>query len=392
MKKIKDIKEKDQVTGCYLVTKKDVGVSKTGKAYLNVRIMDSTGEMEARVWDDAEAVARGFQKNDVVSLKGFAVAYQGGVQLNISSVSPLKEGAYTMRDFLPASKRPPGEMLNELDAIISGINDGHIKALLEAIFNDKDIRERFSTAPAAKSMHHPYLGGLLEHVLSLCNLAEMVAGHYGSLVNKDMLIAGAMLHDIGKIDELSYERSFEYTDVGKLLGHITIGVELVDGKIEGIEGFPRQTAILLKHMLLSHHGTLEFGSPKRPKTMEAIILSYIDDLDAKVTAVKTLVEDGHDDGSGWTPYQRMFERYIYKGAPGKTESGFAPQPSTAPPLSKGAQVMQRLGSLSESVQPAHPSSKADVSAPSHRTGKADKPDKPGAGEGAVDKGELKLFK
>jgi len=375
VKKIRDIREKDQVTGCYLVTKKDVGVSKTGKAYLNVRIMDSTGEMEARVWDDAEAVARRFQKNDVVSLKGFAVAYQGGVQMNISSITPLKEGEYSMRDFLPASKRPPQEMLAELDAAISVINDAHIKALLESIFNDKEIRERFSLAPAAKSMHHPYLGGLLEHVLSLCKLAQMVAGHYGGLVNKDMLIAGAMLHDIGKIYELSYERSFEYTDEGRLLGHITIGVELVDDKIKGIDGFPKQSVVLLKHLLLSHHGTLEFGSPKRPKTVEAIILSYIDDLDAKVTAVKTLVEDGQDDGSGWTPYQRMFERNIYKGVS---------QIPPSPPLLKGG----------EQIPPNSSLLKGGVSDTAlHKKGephKADKPDKPATGD--ADNGELKLFK
>ncbi|MBI5886541.1 MAG: HD domain-containing protein [Deltaproteobacteria bacterium] len=402
MKKIRDIREKDQVVGTYLVSKKDVGVSKTGKAYLNIRIMDSTGEMEARVWDDAEAVSRGFNKNDVVSLKGYAVAYQGGVQVNVSSVSALKEGAYTMRDFLPASKRPPEEMLVELDAFIAGIGDVHIKALLEAIFNDAEIRGRFSTAPAAKSMHHPYLGGLLEHVLSLCGLAEKVAGHYGSLIDKDMLVAGVMLHDIGKIDELSYERAFEYTDAGRLLGHITIGIELVDGKIASIEGFPVHKAVLLKHMLLSHHGQLEFGSPKRPKTMEAIVLSYLDDLDAKVTAVKTLIEDGPDDGTGWTPYQRMFERYIYKGAPrgpGHAEAtAQARAPLAAPVLKDMAEELNARfaepkvpASRASHGQSAH-ASKGGASEPAHKDANPGKQTKPASGADADDKGELKLFK
>lgn len=401
MKKIKEIREKDQVVGTYLISKKDVGVSKTGKAYLTLRIMDSTGEMEARVWDDAEAVARGFDKNDVVSLKGYAVAYQGGVQVNVSSVSALKEGAYTMRDFLPASKRPPEEMLVELDAVIAAVSDVHIKALLEAIFNDVDIRGRFSTAPAAKSMHHPYLGGLLEHVLSLLGLAGKVAGHYGSLIDRDMLIAGAMLHDIGKIDELSYERAFEYTDAGRLLGHITIGIELVDKKIEGIADFPAQKAVLLKHMLLSHHGTLEFGSPKRPKTMEAIVLSYLDDLDAKVTAVKTLIEDGPDDGTGWTPYQRMFERYIYKGAPRRLETGEAVHATLSVPVLKDKAQELNARFAGSKAYPSHashghstPSSKGGVSEPAHKDANIGKHGKPasGADVDTDDKGELKLFK
>ncbi|MBI5562954.1 MAG: HD domain-containing protein [Deltaproteobacteria bacterium] len=314
MKKIKDIKGKDHVAGSYLVTKKEVGVSKSGKPYLNLRIMDSTGELEARVWDGAEDVAKGFHKNDVVSIKGYAVAYMGGIQVNVSNIAALPESAYSVRDFLPSSKRQPADMLAELDSVIASIKDRHLKALLLAVFGDDEMRHLFSTAPAAKSMHHPYLGGLLEHVLSICGLADKVAAHYGPPVNRDLLLAGAMLHDIGKVYELSYRRSFDYTDEGRLLGHITIGVELVDKKMEGIADFPRVLAVLLKHMLLSHHGQLEFGSPKRPKTMEAIILSYLDDLDAKAAAVKTLMEGGRDDGTNWTPYQKIFERYIYKGA------------------------------------------------------------------------------
>lgn len=315
MKKIfiKEIKEKDQVTGNFLVTKKEMGISKSGKPYLNLKIMDSTGELEARVWEDAEAMGRSFQKNDVVSLKGFAVAYQGGVQVNISSISALAEGEYSIRDFLPASKKDPSVMMAELEKIISNIKDRHLKSLVASIFEDNDVKERFIIAPAAKSMHHPYLSGLLEHVLSICGLIEKVADHYKTGINKDLLTTGALLHDIGKIYELSYKKSFEYTDEGRLLGHITMGIELIDKKLAGLPDFPRDLSVLLKHMLLSHHGHLEFGSPKRPKTIEAIILYYLDDLDAKVNAVQTLLEEGGE--SNWTPYQRIFERYIFKGNP-----------------------------------------------------------------------------
>lgn len=313
-KYIKDIKEREHITDVFLVTKKETAISKTGKPYLNLRLMDSTGELEARVWDDAEECGKGFQKNDVVTIKGFAVAYQGGVQLNVTSVKALPEGGYSLRDFLPCSKKDPKAMAAELEGLISGMKDRHLKALLTAIFNDPEIKEKFMIAPAAKSMHHPYLGGLAEHVLSICALAGKVVEHYGSGINKDLLTAGAILHDIGKIYELSYQRSFEYTDEGRLIGHITMGVELIDRKLPEVKDFPRELSILLKHLILSHHGTLEFGSPKRPKTIEAIILSYLDDMDAKVNTVHALIQQ-EGDGSNWTAYQRLFERYIYKAMP-----------------------------------------------------------------------------
>jgi len=316
---VKDIKEKDQVSGAFLAAKKETGIGKTGKPYLVIRLMDSTGNIEARIWDNAEGAAKRFDKDDVVSIKGYAVAYQGGIQLNVSDIYALPDSDYSIRDFLPSSKRDPDEMMTELDGIVSRVEDRHIKALLTSIFKDPKLRELYKTAPAAKVMHHPYLGGLIEHVLSICGLAALVGGHYNngkglpSSVNKDLLIAGAILHDIGKIYELSYRRSFDYTDEGRLIGHITIGVEMIDTHINAIKDFPRQLAVLLKHIILSHHGQLEFGSPKRPKTLEAIILSYLDDMDAKVAAVRALIEGGKDAESNWTPYQKLFERYIYRG-------------------------------------------------------------------------------
>ena len=310
---IKDIKEKDSVVGPFLVVRKETGISKSGKAYLNLKFMDSTGEIEARVWDDAEELARGFNKNDVVSIKGFAVAYQGGVQLNVSAVKALAEGSYSLRDFLPSSERDQASLEAELDSILASIRDRHLKALMDSIFTDREIRARFLIAPAAKAMHHSYLGGLAEHVFSICGLVDKVSGHYGAAVNRDLLLSGAMLHDIGKVYELTYERAFDYSDEGRLIGHITMGVELIDRKLSGLADFPRELAVLLKHMILSHHGQLEFGSPKRPKTIEAIILSYLDDLDAKVNTVRALL-NGKAEGSNWTPYQKLFERYIYTGA------------------------------------------------------------------------------
>ncbi|MFQ5441292.1 MAG: 3'-5' exoribonuclease YhaM family protein [Thermodesulfobacteriota bacterium] len=332
---VKDIREKDRVYDSFIVTRKDTGVSKSGKPYLNLRLMDSTGQVEARVWEGAEALAKKFDADDVVKVKGFAVSYQGGLQLNVSDIEPVPESGYSLADFLPSSKRDPAEMMKELEEIISGVQDRYIKALLEAVFKDPDVRGRFMHAPAAKAMHHPYIGGLLEHVLSICGLAGVVSKHYArdTDVNKDLLTAGAILHDIGKIYELEYSRAFGYTDVGRLVGHITLGVELIDEKMKEVAGFPGELAMLLKHMLLSHHGRLEFGSPKRPKILEAVMLYYLDDLDAKVAAFRTLLE-GEEEG-GWTGYQRMFERPIYRGG--------RPAPSGEKPRTEEEKEAQRPG-------------------------------------------------
>lgn len=314
---IKDIRDKAPVEGSFLVTKKETGVSKAGKAYLIVRLMDSSGECEARVWDNAESLARKFDKNDVVFLRGFCVPYQGRLQINISAIERLGEGEYTMRDYLPCSKRDPEEMIRALDAVVEGMEDRHVRALLQAIFADPDVRGRFMAAPAAKAMHHPYLGGLLEHALSICGLVANVVAHYrsdGAVINRDLLMAGAILHDIGKIYELSYSTGFDYTDEGRLVGHITMGVELVDDKVRGLAGFPAELKVQIKHLLLSHHGTYEFGSPKRPKTLEAVLLSYLDDIDAKVNAFRSIIEAEKDSPGNWTSYQRMFERFVYKKA------------------------------------------------------------------------------
>ena len=347
---IKDIREKDPVTGHFLVTKKESGVSKSGKPYLVLKLMDSSGELEARVWEGAADLTKRFEKNDVADVRGFAVAYQNNIQINVTSIKAVPEGEYSLSDFLPSSGKDPEEQIARVDAIIASVADSDIKALLEAVFTDPEVRERFKTAPAAKSMHHPYLGGLIEHVLSICGLVEKISSHYGAGINRDLLYAGALLHDIGKIYELSYKRSFEYTDEGRLLGHITMGVELVDEKLRGLKAFPRELAVRLKHMLLSHHGLLEYGSPKRPKTMEAIILCFLDDMDAKVNAVQMLIDDDRNDDQ-WTPYQRMFERYIYKGPAGEAAPRREGPEHTAVPVDKTEKTEKKEASGKDPAVP-----------------------------------------
>ncbi len=313
MKKVfvEDIKPGEPVETSFLVVRKDTGISRSGSPYLILKLKDRTGEVDARVWNDAERFATRFERDDVVSIRGQSVPYQGSIQINVMDMKRLAPEEFTIADYLPSARLSPEEMITELDAIIEDITDRHIKRLLKALFEDPAVREPFMVAPAARSFHHPYVGGLIEHVLSLCRLATLVASHYKG-INRDLLVAGAILHDIGKIREISCTGSFEYTDEGRLLGHIVMGVELVESKIRVLGGFPQKLAMLLKHMILSHHGHLEFGSPKRPKTLEAMVLFYLDDMDAKVSAMEALMEKKGGRGN-WSEYQRLFERYIYKG-------------------------------------------------------------------------------
>ncbi len=309
---INELKERDKVHDLFLVSKKETGVSRNGKPYLNLRLMDKTGEIEAKVWDNADKLSRKFKKSDLVMVKGFAVPYQEKIQLNILDIVGVSAKDIHITDFLPASKMDPDKMFEEIESMIEELKDRHLKKLLLSLFSNDELRCLFKTAPAAKSIHHNYIGGLLEHVLSLCKLTKKIAAHYDG-INTDLIVTGAILHDIGKIYELSYERDFDYTDEGRLLGHITIGISMIDEQIKGIPNFPDKLAMLLKHMLLSHHGHLEFGSPKRPKTIEAVILYYCDDLDSKVQSMQAHIEKDASSDSDWTHYHRLYNRYIHKG-------------------------------------------------------------------------------
>lgn len=309
---VSEIKENEKVESYFLVKDKNIAMAKNGKPYINIKLMDKSGEIEGRVWDNAEEIARQFEKNDIVAVKGRGALYQGKTQLSLIDVRKAPEGVASAGDFLPRSERDPDEMLSELKGIIADIKDPHLKKLMDSFMGDKPFVELFKTAPAAKGMHHVYIGGLLEHTLSVAHLVVELSRHYSS-VNKDILLTGSILHDMGKTKELSYKAAFDYTDEGRLLGHIIIGIQMLDEKIREIEGFPEKTAMLLRHMIASHHGELEFGSPKRPKTLEALLLHHIEDMDAKANAYQIAVAKETNEETSWTPYQKMFERYLYKG-------------------------------------------------------------------------------
>ena len=319
-----EFQENEAVDNIFLVKNKILSMGKTGKSYLSVSLMDKTGDIEGKVWDDAEKFSQKFEIDDFVRVKGRVVSYLGKLQLKINNVTAINDGEVQVADFLPTADRDLEEMFSDLLSIVESIKDRYVKELMIRLMEDPVLSLALKQAPAAKGMHHVYLGGLLEHILSLCSLIDTVCAHYGNKVNRDLLIAGAILHDIGKTRELSYKRAFGYTDEGRLLGHITIGVEIVEDKVRQIENFPRELSVLLKHMILSHHGEYEYGSPKRPKTLEATILSYLDDLDAKVNSIQSMIDVDSNNGSNWTGYHRLYERHIYKDnllSNGKDESG-----------------------------------------------------------------------
>ena len=309
---VKDIKAGDKIADTFLVIDKNVAFSQKGAPYLNLRLRDKTGAIEGRVWDRALELDRFFKKGDVVYIQSRAASYKNLIQLSIVDIRKADGAGIDFKEYAPASKFDIEEMSDSIGKVIAKIQNPHLKKLLDAFFQDEEIVEGFKRAPAAKGFHHVYAGGLLEHTLSVVRILEHVAEHYGC-ANQDLLITGGILHDIGKIRELSLGPLTEYTDTGRLIGHIVLGVELLDAKIAALDGFPEQLAIELRHIILSHHGILEYGSPKRPKTIEALMIHYVDDMDAKVNAFQGFIENANGNESDWTPFHRLFERFIYKG-------------------------------------------------------------------------------
>jgi 3'-5' exoribonuclease len=315
---IVDIKDRDRVSGTFLVQQKQVPLNKNDKPYIAMVLMDRTGTIEARVWDNVERFAPLFDSGDFIEAGGLAVAYQGKVQLKVEKIKRLEPDSVDPEEFLPRSPRDRGEMLDRLRGLLSTIKGSGLRGLVLGCLDNDNFRESFAKAPAAKTIHHAYLGGLLEHTLAVCELADRVTQLY-SHVDRDLLLAGAFFHDMGKIRELGSDRSFDYTDPGRLLGHIVMGAMMLNDLVEAHPGLPAETALKLTHMILSHHGSYEFGSPKRPKFTEALILNYLDELDSKIQTFKEIAE--HDPGGKWSSYQRLFDRYIYLGRQDKPPEG-----------------------------------------------------------------------
>ena len=274
----------------FLVLSKQQRSTKTNKPYLNLMLGDKTGQIEARVWDPADPrVQKGFDRGDIVKVRGSATRFDDRCQLKVEQLRLAAAHEVEKSDLLPATTRDVGLMWSQLEATIDGFSNPDLKRLLKALLADPAISGAYREAPAARQLHHAWLGGLLEHVISLLGLAERVAAHY-SMLDRDLLLTGVILHDIGKIRELTWDVGFDYSVEGVLLGHIQMGVDLVEKTIASLPGFPGRLRVLVVHMILSHHGKLEFGSPKLPMIPEALALNFVDDLDAKMQAIKSEFE------------------------------------------------------------------------------------------------------
>ena len=308
---VSEIETGQVATGTFLVHAKDIRQKKTGEPYLSLVLGDRTGELDAKMWDNVPEVMDTFERDDFVRVKGLLQVYNNRPQFTLHKLQRVDDAAVDLADFFPASARDPREMLAELREMVSAMKNPHLRALVELFLNDEEIARRYMKAPAAKYIHHAYLGGLIEHVLSVCRLCLLVAPHY-PIVDVDLLLTGAVLHDIGKIYELHYERSFGYTSDGQLLGHIFIGARMVEEKLAQLPDFPPRLRSLVEHMILSHHGRLEYGSAKVPQFPEALLLHYLDDMDSKMESMRAMIANDRQVEGCFTVYNAALERPALK--------------------------------------------------------------------------------
>jgi len=307
---IKDIKENAKIEGNYLVKNKSIGQTRQGNSFLTLTLGDKTGTIEARVWDRVEEISTHCKEGNIVTIAGQANTYRNQIQIQIHELKQNKSPA-DPTIFQESSPKDIPHMLSDLKTLANQIQNRHLRTLIDSFMADHHFVTQFKKAPAAKNFHHSYLGGLLEHTLSVSQMAVRVSEHYPDL-DCDLLLSGAILHDIGKIEELTFEPTIEYSNKGRLLGHIVLGVVMVEEKLKPLKDFPSELALRLKHLILSHHGEFDFGSPKRPKFLEAFALHLIDDMDAKIHGLSRLLKDDRQEGS-WTAFNKLLQRYFYKG-------------------------------------------------------------------------------
>lgn len=308
---VNEIDQNQTVQTYFLVINKEVRQKKTGEPYLSLLLGDKTGDIDAKMWDNVAEVLNSFEKDDFVRVRGLVQVFQNRLQLTIHKIQTVTAAEVDAADFYPVSSRDRMEMFSELQRLVASIRNPHLRTLLETIFADGEIALKFRTAPAAKQIHHAFLGGLIEHVLSLAVLAEAAAAHY-PFVDRDLLLTGVILHDIGKIHELNYERSISYSDEGQLIGHIPIGMKIVCDKASLLPDFPRPLLMLVEHMILSHHGQLDYGSPKVPLFIEAMLLHQLDNLDSKMETMRAAVANDRQLEGTWTGFVSSLERPVLK--------------------------------------------------------------------------------
>ncbi|HMD06705.1 MAG TPA: OB-fold nucleic acid binding domain-containing protein [Candidatus Acidoferrum sp.] len=307
---VSDLGTEQTITTFFLVYEKEIRNTRDGKAYLRLELGDRSGTIEARMWDQFEAAAKDVGRDDFVKVNARVEIYRNKPQLSLQQLRRAKPEEVDLSDFLPHTKEDVGKLWEQLLEYANSIENPWLKKLVNGIITDPATAARYKRAPAAKVMHHAYLGGLLEHVIGLCGLAKQVAAHYLEL-NADLLLTVAILHDVGKLDELCYDRAIGYTTEGQLLGHIVMELETVSKAMDAIEGFPSNLKAVVQHLLISHHGQYEFGSPKLPMIREAMVFHYLDDMDSKMAAVRAaLVTESGDDE--WSAYSAALGRKFLK--------------------------------------------------------------------------------
>jgi 3'-5' exoribonuclease len=315
----------DSVDDSFLVADKQLRANRQGNLYLNLELRDKTGTVGARLWNASESLARLFEPGDFLHVRGKTQVFQGSLQIILNHLEVVDPSQIEPEDFLPQSTQNIAKLMARLKEILLGMNNPHLRALVECFLIDDDFVRKFTTSPAGVKNHHAYQGGLIEHVVNLLNVAGRITEFYPEL-DRDLLLCGIFLHDIGKVDELSYDRAFAYTDEGQLVGHLVMGVEMLVQKISRCseltgESFPPELLLRLKHMIVSHHGSYEFGSPKLPMTLEAVALHYLDNLDAKLHTFGREIRDDPSRDSSWTPFQQSLGRRLFKGTPLALENG-----------------------------------------------------------------------
>ncbi len=301
----------ETVTAYFLVLSKEIRQKKTGEPYLSLQLADRTGDIEAKMWDNVAEVMDTFDRDDFVKVKGLMQPYQNRTQFTVHRLRRMEDHEVDFDDFFPCSERDSNEMWRELEGIIAGIGNPHLRTLLQTLFANPEMARRYRIAPAAKTIHHACRGGLLEHVLSLCSLCRLVGPHYRN-VDQDLLLTGAIVHDLGKIEELTYTRSFGYSPDGQLLGHIIIGLRMVGDVITALPDFPPKLRTLIEHMIISHHGELEFGSPKVPLFEEAMLLHHLDNLDSKMEALRNALRKDTQNSGEFTSWISALERSLLR--------------------------------------------------------------------------------
>ncbi|MSO21123.1 MAG: HD domain-containing protein [Acidobacteria bacterium] len=308
---VRDLQPNTVIVSAFLVQTKDLRYKKTGEGYLSLILSDKSGEMEAKIWENVAELLPLFERDDFVKVKGAVQVFRNKPQLTIHRIKKVPDNDVDVADFFPHSERDPEEMWQELQAVVASLDRQPLRDLFGLILGDPEIADRLKRAPAAKSMHHAFLGGLLEHVLSLARLARLVLQNYPTL-DGDLVVSGVILHDLGKIYEMSYSRSIQYTSHGQLLGHMILEIQILHDKLRQLPEFPKRLQILLEHLIISHHGQYEFGSPKLPMFPEALLLHYIDDLDSKLQGMQMLIAKDATTSGEWTGYLPSLGRTLLK--------------------------------------------------------------------------------